>query len=90
MYKTEDQQVSHHVSRAVIEAKAEKEGVEPTALPPLYESVEPEALDSLFEHTKTGTARKMVIEFVYDGSLVRVAVDDGFIISISERGGAIE
>ncbi|TYT60335.1 HalOD1 output domain-containing protein [Natrialba swarupiae] len=86
MSGSEEQQVSHPVSTAVIETRAKKKGVKPTALPPLYESVDPETLDSLFEQTETGTARKIAIEFVYDGSLVTVTVDDGFTIAISERG----
>ena len=80
---------THHdksLGRAIIEAVAAEKAVEPTALPPLYESVDPETLDSLFEETDSGTVRKIAIEFVYDGSLVRVTVDDGLFISINEVG----
>lgn len=79
-------QGSDSLSRTVIEAVAEKKEIEPIALPPLYESVDPETLNSLFEQTETGTLRTIEIEFVYDGFLITVTVDDEFTISISEIG----
>lgn len=46
---------SERVSSDVIAAVADVRGVEPTALPPLYEVVDPEALDRLFEPQRSGT-----------------------------------
>lgn len=42
------------ISEKVIQAVADREGVDPTELhPPLYNAVNPEALDSLFENENT-------------------------------------
>lgn len=82
----DNSQISDSLGQTVIEAVAKKEEVKPTVLPPLYESIDPEILDSLFEQTETGTVRKFEIEFVYNGFLVTVTVDDGFTISIIESG----
>ena len=80
----ESSHISESLSRTVIETVADNNEIEPTALPALYNSIDPTTLDSLFEQTEIGTVRRFVIEFVYDGSLVTVSVDDGFTISISE------
>ena len=43
-------------SEAVVERIAKCEGVEPTELPPLYETVDPDALNSLVSHARGGKA----------------------------------
>ncbi|PCR90189.1 HalOD1 output domain-containing protein [Natrinema ejinorense] len=58
-------------SQAIIEAVAEREGVdvteiEPPAYDPLFTVVNPEALDELFD-TTTGTASNAVVELEYEG-----------------------
>lgn len=51
-------------ARAVIEAVATAEGVEPDELPPIYDAIEPEALDSLFAGRDSSAVR---IDFRYAG-----------------------
>ncbi|WP_254862917.1 HalOD1 output domain-containing protein [Halovivax gelatinilyticus] len=69
------------VSQAVIEAVAEKEGidvtdVEPPEFEPLYAVIDPEALDSLFEPTVGGTERPIgTVSFEYAGHHVTVYSD---------------
>ncbi|RKD95781.1 HalOD1 output domain-containing protein [Halopiger aswanensis] len=70
------------VSITVITAVAARRGVEPTALPPLYEWIDPDALDSLFEPTRRGGPRGGRVSFVYDEHDIVVAFDDGLEITI--------
>ena len=72
------------VSVAVITAIAAKRGVEPTELPPLYESIDPDALDALFAPTRTGGPRRGRLEFTYDGH--EVVVDRGTDLEITIDG----
>lgn len=41
------------ISLKVIQAVADREGVDPTELSPLYDAIDPEALDSLFKSKDT-------------------------------------
>ena len=53
-------------SIAVIRKVATLEGVDPTELPPLYDSIDPEALDSLLEkRADHSTDEAVSIEFTY-------------------------
>lgn len=63
-------------SRAVIEAVAAHEGVDPIDLEtPLHRAVDPDALDALVDDAATGDAATPRIEFTYDDYRVRVAGD---------------
>lgn len=67
-------------SISVVEAIAEAEGVEPSALhPPLYQVVDPDALDALFK-TDGSMAVGNRVSFVYRG--YRVVVEDQGRISV--------
>lgn len=69
------------ISLQIIEAIAEKEGVEPTEIEPpkyeaLYDVLNPEALDSLFAPRHDGTARNAgTVEFEYCGYDIVVTSD---------------
>lgn len=63
------------ISAAIIEAVAEEAAVDPTELPPLYESVDVDAIDELFEPTPNANGRVGVIRFPYYGYLVTVEFD---------------
>jgi len=41
-------------SQAIVMGIAERKGVNPTQMPPLYEMVDPEALDGLFQNEQSG------------------------------------
>lgn len=58
-------------STAIVMAVAAATGVEPDALPPLYDRIEPDALDDLFR-TPDGTARDVRVSFFYGGCAVTV------------------
>lgn len=72
-----DADASEATSTAVVEAIAEREGVDPADLElPLYEAIDPDALDALF--SPPGGNREPVsgrISFVYGGYNVEVAGD---------------
>ena len=70
------------ISIAVVTAVAAKRDVEPTELPPLYESIDPDALDSLFAPTQTGGPRRGRLEFTYDGHAVVVECDSDLKITV--------
>lgn len=63
-------------SETVIEAIADAEGVDPTAIsPPLYEVLDPDALDSFVGATSDSLATDMRIGFQYYGYEVRIHRD---------------
>lgn len=70
------------VTIAIVTAVADRRGVEPIELPPLYEWIDPDSLAALFAPTRTGGPRRGRIEFVYDGHRIVVAVDDEFALAI--------
>ncbi|WP_339104716.1 HalOD1 output domain-containing protein [Haloterrigena salinisoli] len=72
------------ISIAVVTAIASERGVEPTELPPLYESLDPDALDALFAPTRTGGPRRGRLEFTYAGH--EVVVECGSDLEISVDG----
>ncbi|RQG97963.1 HalOD1 output domain-containing protein [Natrarchaeobius chitinivorans] len=73
------------VSLAVIEAVAERDGVDPVSLPPLYESIPPDALDSLFDDRSTDSERALAVEFAYHGYTVTITDDEGVRIVEADR-----
>ncbi|RDI71819.1 HalOD1 output domain-containing protein [Halopelagius longus] len=62
------------LSLTVVKTVADAEGVEPTALRPLYSAVDPDALDSLFE-SEGGPAFGGEVQFQYHGYEVCVHGD---------------
>ena len=82
------------LSKAVIEAIADREGVdvteiEPPRYEPLYTVVDPEALDTLFAPTFAGKARGSgSISFQYAGYDVVVEADGQ--VSLSKRATSAE
>lgn len=74
-------------TQAIIEAIAEREGVdvtevEPPAYDPLFTVVNPEALDELF-HTTTGIASDVVVRLEYEG--YHVVVRPGSDVEVRDR-----
>lgn len=63
------------LSRAVVDAIADHEGVDPTNLEPcLYDVIDPEALDALFpDGSPSGAGGR--VRFSYDGRDVCVSAD---------------
>lgn len=62
------------LSLTVVKMVADTEGVEPTALRPLYSAVDPDALDSLFE-SDGGPTFEGEVQFRYHGYQVSVRGD---------------
>lgn len=62
------------VSMVVVEAVAERKGIDPVALtPPLYEAIDPDTLDALFAPLDDGMDQETAsITFPYDGYTVTV------------------
>lgn len=68
------------VSRAIVEAIADKEGLDPVELtPPLYEVIDPDALERIFADTSTVGS----VTFTYENYEVTVRSDDH--ISVEKR-----
>jgi hypothetical protein len=65
------------ISRAVVEAVADAEGISPLDVePPLFEAIDPDALDGLFtESSLPMGATDGVVEFQYAGYVVTVRAD---------------
>lgn len=69
------------VSLRIVEAVAEREGIDPIDLkPPLHAAVDTEALDTLFRSTDPN--RTVTVEFSYRGYTVRIDGPDA--VSVSE------
>lgn len=58
-------------SEAVVERVANREGVDPVELSPLYEAIDPDALDSLV-CASNGDGSDLAIEFSYSGHEITV------------------
>lgn len=58
--------------RAIVFEVAEREGTDPTQLPPLYEVVDPDALQAFVESSGDDA---LAVEFLYQGYEVRVTSD---------------
>lgn len=61
-------------SQLVVETVADAEGIDPLALPPLYNTVDPDALDTLFQPQFRTASEPPVgeVRFSYHGYTVRV------------------
>lgn len=76
------------ISTTIVEAVAEEAGVDPTALPPLYERVDPDALDTLFEPASGGFSRTRKLQFTYWGYVVTVGFNGEPTITLDEQSPA--
>ncbi|MWV64819.1 hypothetical protein GRS48_08285 [Halorubrum sp. JWXQ-INN 858] len=69
-------------SQAVVEAVAEREGVDPTDLTvPLYDAVDPEALDAVVQEALKYDDPSFRIEFRYYGYTISVSADGSVEVS---------
>lgn len=73
------------ISTTVVRRVANEAGVEPTALPPLYEWIDPDALDALFASRPGGKDRSGRIEFPYLDYEIAVDCEDETTITVTER-----
>lgn len=73
-------------SERVIDAVADREGVEPTALDvPLFAAIDPERLDELVRSAADGGGgSKLRVEFTYLGYDIEVTSDRG--VNVTRRG----
>jgi hypothetical protein len=67
-------------TEAITEAVAAAEGVDPTRLPPLYESIETDAVNRLFDHSGEESPPTKALCFVYSGWNVFVRSDGTIIV----------
>ncbi|WP_226006963.1 HalOD1 output domain-containing protein [Natrinema salinisoli] len=63
------------VHERIVTGVAALEGVDPTALPPLFDAVDPDALTAIFATTVSGGERTGRISFRYVGHKVTVEFD---------------
>jgi hypothetical protein len=63
------------VHERIVTAVAALEGVDPTALPPLFDAVDPDALTAIFATTTSGGRRAGRISFEYATHQVTVEFD---------------
>ncbi|GAB7018662.1 HalOD1 output domain-containing protein [Halostagnicola bangensis] len=67
---------SQPVSQRVVQAVAEKKGIDPLELDPIFNAVDPESLDTLFEPTKSGRPRAVgSVTFSYAECMVTIDAD---------------
>lgn len=72
-------------SEAVIRQIAEAAGVDPLALPPLYDAVDPDALDALFEPSPGDPILSGTVSFTYCGcGVVVFRTDDEVCVALFE------
>lgn len=77
------------VSTRVVEAVADRAGVDPLELrPPLYDVVDPEAIDALFEPTGSGSPRRGRLEFTYHGYRITLTAGDRRSVAVAEADSA--
>jgi|AntRauTorcE11898_2_1112593.scaffolds.fasta_scaffold14106_3 hypothetical protein len=68
---------SQSPSQAVIEAVADREGVDPVNLSiPLYDTIDPDALDTIVQGREDGTESSIRVEFTYYGYSIAVSAGD--------------
>ena len=85
MKNVELQEMSYTASEQVIERIAQREGVDPISLSPLYEVIDPDALDSLFSPTSTCDRRSGAVEFTYCGYNVSVSFDGDVVVGLNDH-----
>lgn len=71
---------SDNISIEIVERVADREGVDPTDLEPLYDVVDPEALETLVDGACDGTIE---VEFSYYG--YEIVVDGNGTVSIDDE-----
>lgn len=70
------------LSESVIEAVADREGVDPMDLTaPLYDAVDPEALDAMVQNDAKYNESSLRIEFQYYGYTISVSADGSVQVS---------
>lgn len=70
------------LSESVIEAVADREGVDPMDLTaPLYDAVDPEALDAMVQDDAKYNESSLRIEFQYYGYTISVSADGSVQVS---------
>lgn len=75
------------VSIRVVEAVAEREGIDPLELsPPLHDAIDPTALDALFESTGSGPRTAGTVSFTYRGYRVHVESDGRITLETEDEG----
>lgn len=62
-------------TEAIIDAVAEAAGVDPTELPPLYDSIDPDAINDLFQPYDGNTGTETFLRFTIDSWNVFVRAD---------------
>ena len=67
----------------VVREVADREGVQPTDLPPLYESIDPDAIDSMISSVPPGAGGS--IEFTYVGYEISVCADGEITVGTEKR-----
>lgn len=78
-HRTSEQPASTSVVEDVVVTVAEREGVDPTRLPPLYDVCDPDALAAVVD----GLGDDVAVEFSYCEH--RVAVDGDGAVSVADR-----
>lgn len=75
-----------HTSRAVVEAVAQEEDVDPTDLsPPLYTAIDPDVLDAIFSN---GHADDRTGHLVFEYLGYEITVRGDGVISVDDSGDA--
>ena len=69
------------LSEAIVVAVAEREGMSPLEIPPLFETIDPDALDSLFRERSAGR-----VSFEYAGYEVVICGRDRLLLHETESG----
>lgn len=73
------------VDVSIVQAVADRRGIEPSELPPLYEWVDPEALTRLFDRPAHRSVGGCQIVFTYAGHTITVERDDGLSITVDDQ-----
>lgn len=69
--------MAESLTATIVDEVSDREGVDPTALPPLHDVIDPDALTAVFAPTSSGSSRTDGrVEFTYCGYQV-VAHSDG-------------
>lgn len=77
-------------SQRVIDQVAANEGVDPLALPPLYETLDPEVLDALIESHSDRTDGGLSVNFTYQNYSVHVRGDGSVDVEPGVAGGPMD
>lgn len=72
------------VDVSIVQAVADRRGIDPSELPPLYEWVDPEALTRLFDPPAHRSAGGYRLVFTYAGHTVTVERNDDLSITVDD------